>query len=115
MPQKEAPADEESQQKKIAKHDASNAADLEKVTDFHEEQELSGGDLETALKAITEKRNKEVQKRVEHLKKLAAVKINKEDVELIMRELEIPRLKAETCLRQAYGDVVQALLDLIDN
>lgn len=55
------------------------------------------------------------QKRVEHLKKLAAVKINKEDVELIMRELEIPKLKAETCLRQANGDVVQALLDLIDN
>lgn len=53
--------DDETQEKKLAKHDASNAADLEKVTDFHEEQELSGGDLEIALKAITEKRHKEVQ------------------------------------------------------
>lgn len=64
MPQKEAGDDEESQQKKIAKHDASNAADLEKVTDFHEEQELSGGDLETALKAIIEKGNKEALVRI---------------------------------------------------
>ncbi|OQR76651.1 huntingtin-interacting protein K-like, partial [Tropilaelaps mercedesae] len=54
-------------------------------------------------------------KRVEHLQKLAAVKINKEDIEVIVREMELPKSKAETCLRQAGGDLVQALLDLTNN
>ena len=45
-------------------------------------------------------------------KTLAAVKINKDDVKLIVAELEIDEDTAETKLREANGDVIAALKGL---
>ena len=45
-------------------------------------------------------------------KELAKVLIKKEDVDLIMQELEIPKGKAERTLREHQGNVVEALTSL---
>ena len=45
-------------------------------------------------------------------KELAKVSIKKEDVDLIMQELEIPKAKAERTLREHHGNVVEALTSL---
>ena len=42
------------------------------------------------------------------------MKIRKEDVELIVQELELPRSKAEKTLRQHHGDVVATLKALVN-
>jgi NACalpha-BTF3-like transcription factor len=42
------------------------------------------------------------------------VTISKEDVELIMNEMEIPKSQAEQTLREHAGDVVQAFISLTD-
>ncbi|GAB6031876.1 hypothetical protein CHUAL_010272 [Chamberlinius hualienensis] len=69
-------------QKKVAKHD-SGAADLEKVTDYAEEKEISSRGLEEALTMIGDKRKKEFAEKAAREKELAKVIIRKEDVELI--------------------------------
>lgn len=47
-------------------------------------------------------------------KELAKVTIKKEDVELIMNELDIPKSQAELTLRENEGDIVKALITLTD-
>ena len=42
------------------------------------------------------------------------VVISKEDVELIVKEMELPRERAERCLREQGGDVVAALTALVN-
>ncbi|CAG2108182.1 unnamed protein product, partial [Medioppia subpectinata] len=99
--------------KKVAKHD-SGAADLEKVTDFEEEREISSQDIENAMSLFGDKRSKETAERVARMRELAKVVIKKEDVELIMKEMEIPRSTAELKLRECAGSVVEALIALTD-
>lgn len=45
-------------------------------------------------------------------RELAKVSIKKEDVDLIVEEMEVPRAKAERCLREHQGNVVEALATL---
>jgi NACalpha-BTF3-like transcription factor len=103
--------EEQKPQKKAAKHD-SGAADLEKVTDYAEEQEISSQDINRAMSLIGDKRSKEIAERVARQNELAKVTIKKEDVELIVQELEIPRSQAELKLREYHGNVVEALIAL---
>lgn len=88
------------------------SADLEKVTDYAEEEEIGSVDVNNvnAINQIEAQRSKETQAREEEL---AKVKITKEDVELIIKELEITKQQAELALRQSSGDVVQALVGLL--
>ncbi|KAM9860755.1 huntingtin-interacting protein K isoform 2-T2 [Aulostomus maculatus] len=67
---------------KPRKHD-SGAADLERVTDYAEEKEISSSDLETAMSVIGDRRSREQKAKQEREKELAKVTIKKEDVELI--------------------------------
>lgn len=87
-------------------------ADLEKVTDFAEEKELGSVNLDNLkeINLIERQRTKETQAREEEL---AKVNITKEDVELIVNELEITKQQAELALRQSDGDIVQAFLKLL--
>jgi NACalpha-BTF3-like transcription factor len=43
------------------------------------------------------------------------VVVNKEDVELIVNEIEIPRERADRTLREYGGDVVKALCALVNS
>lgn len=96
---------------KPRKHD-SGAADLERVTDYAEEKEISSSDLETAMSVIGDRRSREQKAKQEREKELAKVTIKKEDVELIMSEMEISRSVAERSLREHLGNVVEALVAL---
>ncbi|XP_037548102.1 huntingtin-interacting protein K [Nematolebias whitei] len=96
---------------KPRKHD-SGAADLERVTDYAEEKEISSSDLETAMSVIGDRRSREQKAKQEREKELAKVTIKKEDVELIMSEMEISRSVAERSLREHMGNVVDALVTL---
>lgn len=88
------------------------SADLEKVTDYAEEKEIGSVNLNNleAINLIEAQRNKETQAREEEL---AKVNITKEDVELLVKELEITKQQAELALRQSSGDVVQAVVRLL--
>lgn len=102
---------EKSQQKKAAKYD-SGAADLEKVTDYAEEKEISTQNVAGAISAIGDRRNKEALEKQAREKELLKVSIRKEDVDLIVREMEISRTIAERTLREYHGNVVNALVAL---
>ncbi|OTF76879.1 huntingtin-interacting protein K-like protein [Euroglyphus maynei] len=112
--------DEDPNKKKIVgKHD-SGAADLAKVTTyeasfFDEEAQNDSSEISGAARSIIDsKRSKEVAEKVARQKELAKVIIRKEDVELIMNEMEISKADAELKLRQAMGNVVQALITLLN-
>ncbi|GLV42070.1 uncharacterized protein CBL_04971 [Carabus blaptoides fortunei] len=79
---------QEKSQKKTAKYD-SGAADLEKVTDYAEEKEISAQDFAGAISAIGDRRNKEAAEKMAKERELLKISIKKEDVDLIVKELEI--------------------------
>ena len=107
--------EEEVKAPKAKGHD-SGSADLEKVTDYAEDKEIlsTGKDLEDALQAIRSKQVARTAERLARERELAKVAIAKEDVELIVTEMEIPRERAERCLREQGGDVVAALTALVN-
>ena len=104
-------SDDKPQTKKTAKHDA-GLADLEKVTDFAEEAEITTENITEMMSLVGSQLSKEAQAKSQREKELAKVSIKKEDVELIMQEMEIPRSKAERSLREAHGNPVEALINL---
>ncbi|XP_062526081.1 huntingtin-interacting protein K isoform X1 [Bombyx mori] len=75
--------DKDKTQKKTAKHD-SGVADLEKVTDYAEEMEISSQDISGALSLIGDRRNKEAAERLEKEQELQKVSVKKDDIELIV-------------------------------
>jgi len=99
---------------KDKKHD-SGAADLEKVTDFAEEKEIlsTGNELEDAIVAIRNKQNQKTAEKLAREKELAKVVVNKDDIDLIVSELEISKERADRCLREHNGDVLVALTALV--
>jgi len=105
---------QEKGQKKIAKHD-SGAADMEKVTDYAEEREILAQDISGAINLIESRRNKEAAERLAKEKELAKVSIRKEDVEILIKETEIARSKAERILRENKGNLVNALLQVVNS
>ncbi|CAK8695366.1 unnamed protein product [Clavelina lepadiformis] len=102
--------DNETQEKK-KKHETESAADLERVTDYAEEKEINVTDFGTVLANLGQKSNKAKEKERE----LSQVKILKEDVELIMTEMEVTKDKAERVLRENKGNVVEALTVLVNS
>ncbi|MCL4134347.1 UNVERIFIED_CONTAM: hypothetical protein GTU68_061312 [Idotea baltica] len=96
-------------EKRTAKHD-SGAADLERVTNYAEEKEIkSDANFMSVINDV--KRQDEVKKMAKE-KELAKVSIKKEDVELIVQELEIPKIKAEKVLREHQGNLIETLITL---
>ncbi|XP_068708881.1 huntingtin-interacting protein K-like [Montipora foliosa] len=94
------------------RHDFQTSADLERVTDYAEEKEINTSDLENALSLVEGKYSEEKAAKLQREKELARVVIKKEDVDLIVEEMEIPRVAAERRLREHKGDVVEALVSL---
>ncbi|VDD94090.1 unnamed protein product [Enterobius vermicularis] len=86
-----------------SKHDRANAADLEKVTDFQEESD--------SVKGVSREKLDSLISGAQVTKKKVVVK--KEDIQLIVDELELPRARAEKKLIKHDGDVMLALKDLM--
>jgi len=97
--------------KRGAKHDITGVQDLEKVTDYAEEKELSQQDISGAMSRIGNIRPKESDN-IAKQQALAKVSIKKEDIELIIKEMEVTKAQAELKLREHDGNVVQALISL---
>uniref|UniRef100_A0A336L6I1 CSON005697 protein n=1 Tax=Culicoides sonorensis TaxID=179676 RepID=A0A336L6I1_CULSO len=105
------PEDEEQTDKKQKRHDLTGAKDLDKITDYAEESELAS-DISNAANIFAEKRNKEDELKMAKERELQKIQVKKEDVELIMHEMEISRYQAEKTLREHQGNVVNALVAL---
>jgi NACalpha-BTF3-like transcription factor len=96
------------------KEDAKVEKELDRVTDRVDEEEIGSENMGNALSTINDKRHRDESKRKAEQAELANVKIRKEDVELIVQELELPRSKAEKTLRQHHGDVIATLKALVN-
>ncbi len=113
------------------KEDAKVEKELDRVTDRVDEEEIGSENMGNvnfqeilclillilffqALSTINDKRHRDESKRKAEQAELANVKIRKEDVELIIQELELPRSKAEKTLRQHHGDVIATLKALVN-
>ena len=94
----------------------SGAADLERVTDYAEEKEISDdGVLNNAMSVLSDKRRKEADAKAEREKQLASVKVKKEEVDLLVSEFEIAKIRAERVLKEHNGDLAAALSALINS
>ncbi|XP_055850210.1 huntingtin-interacting protein K [Episyrphus balteatus] len=105
---------QDKKQKKATRHDG-GAADLERVTDYAEEKEISAADISSAVEQFGDKRIKEDEEKLAKERELQKVQVKKEDIELIMNEMLISKQQAEKVLREQRGDVVAALEILIAN
>ncbi|KAB7507529.1 Huntingtin-interacting protein K [Armadillidium nasatum] len=61
---------------------------------------------------INDVKRQEAVNKMTKEKELAKVSIKKEDVELIMQELELPKNKAERALREHQGNLIETLITL---
>ena len=86
------------------------------VTDYAEDKEIlsTGNELEDAIVAIRKKQDQKKAEKLARERELAKIAISKEDVDLIMSEMELPKDKAERTLREHGGDVVKALTALVN-
>ncbi|XP_037912575.1 huntingtin-interacting protein K isoform X2 [Hermetia illucens] len=98
---------QDKKQKKVTKHDG-GAADLERVTDYAEEKEISSADMSSAVNMFGDKRSRENEERLAKELELQKIHIKKEDVS----EMLISKPQAEKILREHSGDVVAALQEL---
>ncbi|EGZ10923.1 hypothetical protein PHYSODRAFT_355308, partial [Phytophthora sojae] len=103
--------DEEEPQQAKSKQDESSA--MEKLTDREEEKAMDENKMKQAFQALLkqEEADKEAERQLE--KKLAAVKVSKDDVALVASEMELSTQQADRNLREADGDVVKCLQTLI--
>ena len=92
--------------------DSKATADLEKVTDYEEDKEISPVNIGNAISFVDDTYSKEKAVKNEREKELSKVAIKKEHVDLIMREMEVSKSAAEWSLRSHGGDVVKALISL---
>ena len=104
--------DEEPQTQKVKSDKDENNA-MAKLTDLVEEKQMDENKMKLAFQALCkqEEANKEAERLLE--KKLAAVKVGKDDVALVAQETEISMQQADRKLREADGDVVKCLHALI--
>ena len=115
--------------------DALQVSDLSSRTSFHpcyliSDLPLTGLTNPPSLQAIRAKQAQKTAEKLARERELAKVVIgeedrevtvmcpqvviSKEDVELIVKEMELPRERAERCLREQGGDVVAALTALVN-
>ncbi len=93
---------------------AEASTDLEKITDYEEDKEISSQDIANAVSLIEGRYSEERKEKAQKEKELSQVKIKKEDVDLIVDQMEISQILAEKRLREHKGDVVEALVSLLN-
>ena len=86
---------------------------LDKVTDFVEESQLDSDKALQAMSALQSAAEQVTAIDDAEQKRLAAVKVNKEDIDFIVSELEVARDLAERVLRQRGGELEAAMSELV--
>ena len=95
------------------KNDSSKAA-MAKMTDFDDDED-DPKELEisqAALAVVYQQEQNEALERQKRESKMLKLSVNREDVDLIVQEMEISRERAERVLREHDGNVVNALVYL---
>ncbi|KAL3157748.1 hypothetical protein ABBQ32_012172 [Trebouxia sp. C0010 RCD-2024] len=101
---------EEPEQLGLANKDqAAQDKALDQLTDHVEEKEMDANKVSTAMAGLiaSQKADREAQRLRD--KQLAAVKVNKEDVNIIAAEFELDTKTADRRLREHSGNLVEAL------
>lgn len=105
---------EESSGRKMAKEHEKSTADLDRVTDHVEERDIDSQALTDSMHAMlgstAAKKKGPVASRD---RELAKVKIQQSDIDRIVDELELDPKSAERALREAQGNLVDALSELV--
>jgi len=83
-----------------------DAKDLEKVTQFHDDGDEMGEVSKESLIGIGQNKLSTIESKIV---------LKKDDINLIMSELDVPQYIAEKKLIEHKGDVKEALRDLIMN
>jgi len=91
------------------------AASLEKVTDYVEEETIDSERTKQAMSVIKTSRTEQTEAERQREKELAAVSIKQDDVDVIVDELEVSRDVAIHALRANAGDLGKALHYLVRN
>lgn len=93
------------------------AAALDKVTDFSEEKEMRAdvdrSKVQQAMAKLTTEQAARAEITRQHERELAAVKVAKVDVEMLVEQFDMDKKKAERCLREAKGDARAAMQALL--
>ncbi|KAI7840887.1 hypothetical protein COHA_005416 [Chlorella ohadii] len=104
-------------QKPQTREAGETAAAMDKVTDLSEDQEMKRGvdksKVQQAMMNLAAEQRERQEAQRQREKELAAVKVAKEDIELIAQQFDLDKKKAERCLREAKGDVKAALRSLL--
>ena len=92
----------------------SSKAEMAKMTDFDDDED-DPKELEisqAALAVVYQQEQNEALERQKRESKMLKLSVNREDVDLIVQEMEISRERAERVLREHDGNVVNALVYL---
>lgn len=104
-------ADGEEASREVSKGERAKATgDLDRVTDYVEEREMDSAAVADSMRAVM---SATAAKRAAAQRERASIKIQEADVQLIIDELEVDQRVAERALREARGDVVKALCQLV--
>jgi NACalpha-BTF3-like transcription factor len=106
-------ADEEAEEVEVKgpKQDEDQKRGLNKVTAMgDQEKEVDTSKVaQTSLAKLFEVDKVKEEEKAKRERELAAVKINPDDVEVLVAELEIDKVAAERKLRENKGDVLETL------
>lgn len=91
------------------------AKQLDSITDHHVETEGDQRKSENAFKKLKDGEAERKKEKLAREKKLAAVKVAKGDVEVLINELDMEKNVAERALREHGGDLSKTLTYLVNN
>ncbi|EFN53351.1 hypothetical protein CHLNCDRAFT_137085 [Chlorella variabilis] len=93
------------------------AAALDKVTDFREEKEMMTNVdkelVQQAMQKLAAEQAQRTEAQRQRERELAAVKVQKEDIEVIAQQFDMDKKKAERALRENGGELKTALQSLL--
>eukprot|EP00746_Dinoflagellata_sp_MGD_P162345 gnl/MRDRNA2_/MRDRNA2_89869_c0_seq1.p1 gnl/MRDRNA2_/MRDRNA2_89869_c0~~gnl/MRDRNA2_/MRDRNA2_89869_c0_seq1.p1 ORF type:complete len:131 (-),score=44.76 gnl/MRDRNA2_/MRDRNA2_89869_c0_seq1:44-436(-) len=110
--------DDQGKEEAKSKDSAKEAKNLDKVTDYVEDYDakVDTKDLENRLADLRKKKEEQDREKLEREKKLAAVKIKKEDLDLMCSELPLYDQEVlERALREKDGNVMDAMRHLVSS
>merc|ERR1712194_63686 len=95
------------------KESAKSSAQLESVTDHHEERDLDASKVNLELAALQEADQADSAAKAARARELAKVAVADEDVALVASEMDISKADAEQALRENEGDAKKTLSALV--
>eukprot|EP00658_Telonema_sp_P-2_P005445 TRINITY_DN1202_c0_g1_i2.p2 TRINITY_DN1202_c0_g1~~TRINITY_DN1202_c0_g1_i2.p2 ORF type:complete len:128 (-),score=61.12 TRINITY_DN1202_c0_g1_i2:284-667(-) len=106
-------ADAEDPQDAVSSEASKKAAQLDRVTDHHEEKELDASKVSEGLASLEAEDQAAQAAQRERARELAKVVVADDDIELVAGEMDISKHAAEQALRENQGDAKKTLSFLV--